>query len=242
MSYQAGTEARFTQTHWSLILTAKAGESGAELALDELCRKYWYPVYAFLRRQAQSPQDAQDLTQGFFTHLLRRDWLGRVGPEKGKFRTFLLACLRNYIHNQRERDLGPTRNPGHPLLSIDAQEAERRYHQEPCDVQDPSKLFERRWAFTLIGEVLRALQAEWAQQGKAGEFALLHPFLTGDAERGGYAAAASQMGMTEGAVRVAATRLRTEFRSRLREEIARTVEHPEDVEGEIAHLFEIFMR
>lgn len=238
-----GTEARFTQTHWSVVLAAaQAGGPQADAALEELCRKYWYPLYAFVRRQGCGPPEAQDLIQGFFAHLLRRDWLAGVGPEKGKFRTFLLACLKHYLQNLRARELGPRRHPGQPILSIDALEAETRYGREPTDEQDPAKLFERRWALTLIEQVLQRLKGHCAAVGQATLFEVLCPYLTGDAERGDYAGIAAQLHMSPGAVRTAVTRLRGKFRELLREEIAHTVADSSEVDAEIAHLLGLFER
>jgi RNA polymerase sigma-70 factor (ECF subfamily) len=174
--------------------------------------------------------------------VLRRDWLAHVGPEKGLFRTFLLACLKNYLLNERARELGPTRNPGQPILSIDAQEAETRYGLEPPDEEDPARLYERRWAFTLIGQVLQQLKSQCVADGSAGLFDALSPYLTGDAARGDYSAIAARLNMTEGAVRTAVARLRAKFRDLLRAEIACTVDSPAEVDGEIAHLFKLFER
>ena len=238
MSLEAHSDARFSSTHWSVILNAaRRGAPGAQAATEELFRRYWYPVYAFLRRQGQPPHDAEDLTQDFFTHLLSRQWLAAVQPGKGLFRTFLLACLRNHLSHVRARANGPTRNPGQPILSIDARSAEERYALEPADVSDPASLFDRRWAYALIEETLHRLRDHYAAEGKAALFDELRGHLIGEAERGDYAEATVKLGMTGGAVRVAATRLREQFRERLRADVGRTVDDPREVDEEIRRLF-----
>lgn len=206
-------------------------------ALEQLCEKYWYPLYAFLRRQGRSPEDAKDLTQGFFAHLLAKDRLQNVHPAKGKFRSFLLACLNNYVQNERERQKADKRGGGQVTIPIDVLAAEDHYRLEPADVQDPARIFERRWAATLIEQVLQQLKAHYATDDKRGLYATLHPFLTGDAERGGYADAAAKLSKSECAVRVSVTRLREEFRTLLRAEVGRTVSSQAEIDAEIRHLF-----
>ncbi len=153
------TEARFDKTHWSVILPAANQKSpGAQAALEQLCKIYWPPLYAFLRKQGRSPEDAKDLTQGFFVHLLAKDRLQDVHPAKGKFRSFLLACLNNYVQNERDKEQALKRGGGHTLVPIDTAEAEERCGIDPADEQDPARIFERRWASTLISEVLGELQ------------------------------------------------------------------------------------
>ena len=234
----ANSNACFSATHWSVILTAaKAVEPGGHQALEQLCRQYWYPIYAFLRRKGRSPHDAEDLTQGFFADLLSRNWLADVGPEKGKFRTFLLACLCNYVGHVHDRETGPTRQPGRPLISIDAQAAEARYALEPADLRDPAALFERRWAYALIDDVLQELRQRYVTDGKAALFDALSEHLIDRAESGSYVEIAAKLGMTEGAVRVAVSRLRDRFRELLIAEVTRTVRDARDAEQELRHLF-----
>jgi DNA-directed RNA polymerase specialized sigma24 family protein len=238
MSDQTGTDARFSQTHWSIVLAAadhQAPDVGA--ALEKLCRTYWYPLYAFVRRSGRSPHDAQDLTQGFFAHLLRRDWLARVGPEKGKFRTFLLACLKNYLHNEHARASGPSRNPGQPMLSIDAQDAEERYVLELADNATPEKIFHRRWVAALVEQVKERLGVECAADGKLALFEKMEPCLGDRTEQGFHTAAAAALGMSEGALRVAAHRLRQRFGQLLRDTVAETLANPAEVDEEIRSLF-----
>src|ERR1051325_5616955 len=155
--------------------------------------------------------------------LLSRNWLRSVSADKGKFRTFLLACLRHHLSHVRAHDSGPTRNPGLPILSLDAGLAEEHYAHEPVDVDDPARLFERRWVYRLIEDCLGQLREEYAAEGRAAFFDILHEHLVGDAERGSYAQSAARLNMEEGTVRVAVTRLRDRFRQRLRAEVARKV-------------------
>jgi RNA polymerase sigma-70 factor (ECF subfamily) len=226
------------------VILPAAGQQtpAAQEALEQLCRIYWPPLYAFLRRQGRTPEDAKDLTQGFFGHLLAGSRLQQVHPAKGKFRSFLLACLQNYVQNERDKEQTLKRGGGYELLSLDLSDAEHRAAPEPVTADDPSKAFERRWAATLIEHVLQSLKAKYAQSGKSELFLVLHPFLTGEAERGGYAEPAAKLQLSEGAVRVAATRLRNEFRALLRSEVARTVGSPAEIDDEIRYLFSVFRR
>ena len=231
------TEAKFSLTHWTSVVMPASRESAE--ALEELCRKYWYPLYAYLRRQGRSPEDAKDLTQGFFAHLLANKALGNVDRTKGKFRSFLLACLNNYVLNARDRELAAKRGGGQATIPIDVLAAEDHYHLEPADVQDPAKIFERRWAATLIEHVLQQLRNQYISDQKQALFDALLPFLNGDAERGNYSAIAATLNKSEGAVRVAATRMREEFRDLLRIEVGRTVSRPAEIDAEIHHLFRV---
>jgi DNA-directed RNA polymerase specialized sigma24 family protein len=237
------TEAGFENTHWTMVLDAARQQSSAGLeALEQLCKTYWPPLYAFLRGQGRSRADAQDLTQGFLVHLLAKDRLHDVHPAKGKFRSFLLACLENYVRNEADKERAEKRGGGTIYLPIDASGAEEEYGAQLPDPQDPARLFERRWASTLISEVLRRLKQKYAQSGKAELFDTLYPFLTGDAERGEYAPAAVRLQMNHGAVRAAVSRLRDDYRELLRAEVGRTVSNPTEVEEEIRHLFSLFQR
>lgn len=231
------TRARFEQTHWSVVLpAANRHEPGAPEALEQLCRTYWPPLYAFLRWQGQSPENAKDLTQGFFAHLLDGDRLRDVHPAKGKFRSFLLACLNNYVQNERAKQNAEKRGGGHIEIPINIPEAESGLGFEPSDPRDPAKIFERKWAVVLLQLVLRQLRDQHLAAGKLKFFETLQPFITGDAERGDYSAAASHLQLSEGAVRVAATRLREDFRALLRAEVGRTVGSAAEIDEEIRHL------
>jgi RNA polymerase sigma-70 factor (ECF subfamily) len=229
---------RFTTTQWSLVIAAAhSAEPGGHEALAELCRLYWYPLYAFVRRRGYSADDALDLTQGFFERLLEKNGLATVDAAKGRFRSWLLGAMKHYLSNQRERQNARKRGGGTTILSIDADDAERRYRYEPGHELTPERVFDRRWALTLLDRVLADLAGEFRRAGKEGLFDALSPMLSGE-ERMSYDAISQRLGMTEGAVRVAAHRMRQRYGQRLREEIGRTVEGEEAVEQEIHDLFE----
>src|SRR6266496_930251 len=168
----------FATTHWSVVLAAGRSDApqSAE-ALEKLCRTYWYPIYAYLRRRGSGEQDAQDLTQGFFAHLLERRSIQAVEREKGKFRSFLLASLNYYVADERDRANAQKRGGNRQILSFDAHEAEERYRLEPVDERSPERIFERRWAITLLDLVLARLGQEFAAKGKLDLFQRLQPHL-----------------------------------------------------------------
>lgn len=229
----------FATTRWSMILAARGtGEPEARRALEELCTLYWYPLYAFARRRGHDVEEAQDLVQGFFARFLARDALARVAPGRGRFRSFLLACLRNHIADERDRARAKRRGGGIAPLSLDFEDAEGRYIREPATGLTPEHLYERRWALALLERVLLRLEADYAEAGKTPLFEALRSHLAGDSDRAPHAELAATLGMGEGAVRVALHRLRRRYRERLRAEIAETVETPEEVDDEIRHLFE----
>lgn len=242
MAPARGTSAQFTETRWTVILAAQAGGAGAEEAWSQLCQKNYFPVYAFIRRQGTAPHDAQDLTQGFFAHVLRQDWLANVDRSKGLFRTFVLRCLKNFLSNEREKLGAAKRKSEQPPVALDATEAEERYKLEPLDGADPAVLFDRQWASCLIGRVLAKLQAEYAARNAGHLFEALLPSLVGESERGDWGAVAAHLGKSVEAAKTAGSRLRAEFRELLRREIAETVDSPQEVEGEIQALFQIFER
>ena len=236
--------AQFHTTHWSVVIAGgRKGSPQAREALATLCETYWYPLYAFVRRQGYSAPDAQDLTQEFFARLLEKNYLATVGREKGKFRSFLLAALKHFLANERDRARAQKRGggPGAPglvsLEALDFEAAESRYRVEPAHDMTAQRVFERRWALTLLDRVLGRLQTEYAAGGKAELFERLKDCLTAPELAGRYAELADKLGMTEGAVKVAAHRLRRRYRAMLRQEIAQTVADPKDVEDEIRQLF-----
>jgi RNA polymerase sigma factor (sigma-70 family) len=239
-----GTAAQFSQTQWSVVLAAADQQApGAAEALERLCRAYWYPLYAFLRRSGRQPHDAQDLVQGFFVHLLEKESrLKSARPNRGKFRTFLLTCLKHYVADEQDKAMASRRHPGQPLLSIDQELAEDRYRCEPADVTDPARIFERRWAFAVVEQTLSQLRESCANEGKADLFDALSPFLTGNAERGDYVPVAARFGMSDGSVRTEVSRLRVRYRDLLMKEIARTLDDPADVDAEVRDLFALFSR
>lgn len=210
--------ARFATTRWSVVLAAAARRApDSDAALAALCEAYWYPVYAYLRRDRHSVDDAQDLTQAFFARLLEKNWLEAATPERGRFRSFLLASLKHFVANERDRTRALKRGGGLPMLPLDTGEEQYR---EPQDDTTPETLFNRAWAQTLFDRVLARLQEELRQAGKAKLFNELQSHLTDEDEAGSYRDAAGRLGMSEGAVRVAVHRLRRRFRDLLRAEVA----------------------
>lgn len=235
------SQARFDDTHWSGILTAANQRSPqAQQELEQLCRTYWPPLYAFIRRRGFSPPDAQDLTQGFFADLLSRNGLQTVQPARGKFRTFLLACLENFLNNDRAKLEALKRGGKTSFIAIDELAAEERYRLLPATVTDPARLLDRAWANLVIEQVLQQMRSHHAVNGKAAGFAALQPFLLGEAARGDYSAVAAQLQMTESAARKAAHDLRAEFRQLLVGEIRRTVDSSAGIEPELRELFALF--
>jgi len=208
----------------------------ARAALSTLCEAYWYPLYVFIRRWGADPDAARDLTQGFFTSLLERRDIEQVRPERGRFRAFLLASAKHFLLNEVARSRAVKRGGGVSLLPLAFDEAEGRYQGEPADVTTPETLYERRWALTLIERVLAGLRTEWDAGGRVAEFDELKESLLGSGPTGGYAEAARRLGATEGALKVAAHRLRRKFQARLRQEIAGTVVNPAEIDDEIQYL------
>jgi DNA-directed RNA polymerase specialized sigma24 family protein len=230
----------FHTTHWTIVLGARSGDGpGAEEALASLCSTYWYPLYAFIRRQGASPHEAEDLTQGFFHRFLERNGLASVQPAAGKFRSFLLACLKNFLANERERAHAQRRGGGRPILPLDGAEAETRYSLEPADPLTPEKEFERRWAFAVIDRTIQELRREYAEGEKRALFEQLQGFLPGGQGVASRAELAASRGVTIGAIDVAIHRLRQRFGVLLREQVARTVSTEHEVEEEIRYLISV---
>lgn len=227
----------FVTTRWSVVLAAGLSTSvESERALAQLCRTYWYPLYAFVRRQGRSPQDAEDLTQGFFAHLVGKNALGAVQREKGKFRSFLLASLKNFVANEWHRQHAAKRGGHQAVFSLDDDTAEDRYLREPSHDATPEKLYEQSWALTVLETVLQQLRKEYTAAGKGHLFEALQDHLIGDENAAAYASAAAQLGMKEGTVRMAVLRMRRHFGYLLRSEIAHTVADPGELEEELRHL------
>lgn len=227
---------RFAATRWSIVVAAGGADSKrARRALEHLCSTYWYPLYAFVRRQGHAPHDAQDLTQEFFARLLARNFLGDADPGKGRFRSFLLGALKHFLSDEWDRARAQKRGGGVQIISLDAESAETRYKLEPADDSSAEKIYERRWALALLDQVLRRIRSEFARDGKEHFFEELKPALTG--AKIPCAEIAARLGLKEGAVRVAVHRLRTRYRDLLRAEIAETVASPTDVDSEMQHLF-----
>jgi len=227
----------FATTHWSVILQAGGGGSEqADRALEELCRSYWYPLYAYVRRQGHDAEDAQDLTQGFFARFLERKHLQLADPERGRFRTFLLCSLKHFLIGEWEKSRAVKRGGGHASFSWDEQAAEDRYLAEPVEGLTPERIYEKRWAVTLLEKVLARLREKYVAGEKAPLFDALKPYVWGDKMVDGYEEIVGRLGMTDGAVRVAMHRLRETYRELLRNEVTGTVASPADVDEELRHL------
>jgi RNA polymerase sigma factor (sigma-70 family) len=228
---------RFHTTRWSLVLAAgQAANARSGEALASLCEIYWYPVYAFIRRQGYRAEDSADLTQAFFVCVLEKNYFHDLDPAHGRFRAFLCASLRHFLSNERDRARALKRGGTYPPVSLDVENAEGAYQLEPRDDLTPEKLFDRRWALLLLERVLTRLRERHVSAGKAELFAHLQGLLTGDSAKVPYAEVANALGMTEGAVKVAVHRLRRQFRDLLVEEIAETVSDVVEIDGEIAYL------
>ncbi|MGA2496164.1 MAG: sigma-70 family RNA polymerase sigma factor [Tepidisphaeraceae bacterium] len=227
---------QFLTTRWSVVLAAGRGTPArARKALAELCQTYWYPLYAYVRRRGHGPQDAEDLTQGFLARLLEKHAIAQARHERGRFRSFLLASMNHYLSDEWDKARAQKRG-GERVISLDAMSAESRYAMEPQDQLTPERVFERQWALRLLAEVLRRLEAEYAAEGKAEQFEHLRSCLTGQRRDLPYAELARRMQTSEGAMKVAAHRLRQRYRALLREEIAQTVASEDEVEEELRTL------
>jgi RNA polymerase sigma-70 factor (ECF subfamily) len=230
----------FATTHWSVVLTAGQRDlPQAAEALEKLWRAYWYPLYVYVRRQGNNPEDAQDLTQDFFSRLLEKNYLARADRDRGKFRTFLLGSLKNFLINEWKRAGRLKRGGGLEFFSIDANAAEDRYATEAGKESDSDAAYEQLWAVTLIEQVLAALRQEFSAAGKARLFEELKGFIWGEKSTASYAEIAGHLNLTEGTVKVAVHRLRQRFRELLRAEVAHTVARPEDIDGELRHLISV---
>ncbi len=208
--------------------------------MEKLCQAYWFPLYAYVRRSGESKEDAQDITQGFFLHLLERSDLAGLDREKGKFRSFLLASLKHYISNHRDRKRTKKRGGQVAHLPLDWESADAKFHLADPAISSPDATFDREWAKVLLGRVLRQLGEEFSENGKAGEFATLKTFLTPEGGEIHYEEAAMRLGMKATALRVAVHRLRKRYRALLKSEVARTITPGESVENEIAALMNAF--
>lgn len=233
----------FATTHWTVVLQAGSGESPqADEALEKLCRAYWYPLYAYVRRRGYSPTDAQDLTQSFFAHLLGKDFLHAVGPEKGRFRSFLLACLKHFLADQWEKSRTAKRGGDCPELRLNWNQAEQRYGLDARVEANAESLYDRRWALDLLDRVLDRLRQEAVIADRVAVFDQLQGCLLGDWGAETYAQLGSRLCLSETSVKVKVHRLRRRYRALLREEIAHTVTHPEEIEEEMRYLFMVVSR
>ena len=227
----------FATTHWSVVLAAshQASQPAAE-ALDTLCRTYWYPLYAYARRRGCTPEDAQDVVQEFFARFLARDYVARADPDKGKFRSFLLAGLKHLLCNEWAKARCLKRGGGQPPLSLDAQAAEDRFRLEPADQRTPEHLYERSWAMTLLERAASRLRDEYAAAGKIELFEQLTEFRLDAAEPRSYAEVAGRLSLSEGAVKSAIHRLRQRHLELVREEISHTLADPSELQDEVRYL------
>jgi RNA polymerase sigma factor (sigma-70 family) len=229
----------FRTTRWSLVVKASlADDVDGAAALDKLCRAYWYPLYVFVRRRGYDPETARDLTQSFFAALLARNQFAVADPARGRFRSFLVHSLTHFLANEWRDSQRLKRGGGAVVFSLDDLEPEERYRLEPAVESDAEKLFERRWAYTLVERALERLRAEHERVGKGRVFGQLAEFLPGGESVSTLADTAQRLGMSENAVKVAVHRLRQRFRAVFREEIAETVDKPEHVDEETRHVVE----
>ena len=229
----------FVTTQWSVVLAAQGSSPAAEEALEKLCRTYWRPIYSFVRREGRTVEDAQDVTQGFFARLLERRDFDAVRREKGRLRSYLLVSLKHFLAKERERGMTLKRGAGKPLISLDEVLQRERNDPEPADALTADKIFERRWALTVIERVLDRLGQEYATGGNASLFDSFKEVLADESPPLSQAQIALDLGMSENAVKQAYHRFRHRYRHLLRDEIAQTVAAPGDVEDEIRHLITV---
>ena len=235
MSDQSGPRG-FATTRWTLVLAAGDRDSpDADTALASLCEAYWPPVYAYIRRSGRDGDAARDLTQAFFAQVLEKNFFGRAQRERGRFRTFLLSSVKNFLTNEWDRGQAAKRGAGRQPLSLEVDDGERSYQIEIADDVTPEHLYERRWALTVIGAAMARLERRFDEGGKQEMFTRLKPFLTGQGPRS-YADLATELAVSEGSLRVAVHRMRHQFAESLRETIAETVESDDEVEEELRYL------
>lgn len=228
----------FATTRWSVVLAAgKDSSPDSRQALVTLCEAYWYPLYAYVRRRGYDAEEAQDLTQEFFTRLLEKDYVRAADPARGKFRSFLLSSLNHFLANEWRRERAQKRGGQQTILSLDFAAGEGRLTLEPAHEMTPEKVFERRWAMTLLTQALARLREEYAAAGKLPLLERLQPFLGGEGNAAPYKEIGDELGLSEGAVKVAVHRLRRRCRDILRDEIAQTVVSIQEVDEELQDLF-----
>jgi len=227
----------FATTRWTVVLQAGGPTSaGSAAALEQLCRTYWYPLYYFARRTGVPPHDAEDLTQAFFAFLLEKDVIARADRNRGRFRNFLLSAFKNFHANERAHRSAAKRGGDRIVVSLDEPPAENRYREEPASDLSPEKLYDQKWAASLLEQVMLTLQTEYAALHKDSLFAVLRRVIFGGYAEAGYATLARQAGLTEGAFKVAVHRARARYKEALRQEVAQTVAAPAEVDDELRHL------
>ena len=227
----------FPVTSWSLVMSAGRGESQGDLALESLCRGYWPPIYAELRRRGHSPTDAQDLTQEFFACLLRRQSFGSADRERGKFRSYLLGALDYFLIDRLRKDSALKRGSGEPAMSLDAEEGETWLREQPAPGCDSASAFDQRWAFILMDRALEAVREEYASSGRSATFDAVQPFLAAETSPDSYTAACQKAGTSLDAFAVAVHRFRKRFRAAVREQVEATVASRAEADAEMRHLF-----
>ena len=239
---QAATSAAwFATTHWSVVLAAGQPDSAqAMAALEKLCRSYWYPLYAYVRRRGYGPEDAEDLTQALFARLLEKHSLAAAHPDKGRFRSFLLGALKHLLADEQAKAQAKKRGGGQVLVSWEQAAAEARFSREPIEDDSPDRLFDRRWALTVLDQAARRLREEYRTGSNALPFEHLKVYVTGETAAPSYADTAAQLGLSESAVKSAIHRLRRRYHELVREEVAQTVADPNELEAEIRHLMAVF--
>jgi RNA polymerase sigma factor (sigma-70 family) len=230
--------ANFNTTHWTIVLACEdeSDSARAQEALASLFQTYWYPLYAYVRRRGYSEQDAEDLVQAFCLHLQEKHAVAKADRQRGKFRTFLLSSLQNFLANENERARAQKRGGGRGLIRLDSEEADARYQLEPAHSITPDAIFEKRWAHALLEHTVAALREDFIVRGKERLFEGLSSFLTSDLHEISYQAAADQLKLPLSAIKTTVHRLRRDYRSRLREEIGRTVSSPDEVDDELLYL------
>jgi RNA polymerase sigma factor (sigma-70 family) len=229
----------FTTTHWSVVLETQGQSPAAQEALEKLCRTYWRPVYGFVRRQGVRPEEAEDLTQGFFSLLLERRDFDAVRKEKGRLRSYLLTSLKHFLASEQRRAMTAKRGKGQPLVRLEELTPAERSEMEPADPLTADRIYERRWALTLMEQVLRRLKDEYYTAGNAALFDSLKQLLPDEPGAPSRAEIAAGLGMTDNAVRQAFHRFRHRYQLLLREEISHTVAVASDVEDELRHLIAV---
>lgn len=226
---------RFETTRWSMVLAAKDTDTeGAREAIAELCEAYWFPLYAYIRREGFDAEQARDLTQEFFARFLEKDYLKDVSQDRGRFRSFLLASLRHFLANERRRRRAKKRSGRMRVISLDVMEAEQKQAMAFLDRLTPDKAFDRQWALAILERVMQRLRQDYVENGRGEQFEVLKKALGG--EGGSYKELSQAAGMTEGAFKVAVYRLRKRYKEVLRSEIAQTVANEEDIEAELRYL------
>lgn len=238
MKDSMGQAVSFETTHWSRVIAAGEGESGA--ALSDLCQAYWYPLYAYVRRRVRSVDEARDLTQAFFLRMLEKQYLAEADPARGRFRAFLIGAFKHFLSNEWDKAKAVKRGGRAMIVSIDFDDGERRYQREPAVNESPDQLFERQWVSTVLQTSIRRLQDEFERQGKALEFATFAAYINSEDSRVPHAESARKLGTTENAARTAYHRFKARFRTIVRDEVAQTVSNQGDLDDEVQRLFGAF--